>query len=157
MSTITEHRGCNSAALLIHTAFFAYQKSHGRMVGTSSGAILKLAVPYLSKMIYLAGLPDLRKEKGLKDNMSNYISMVKESGYVVDAKFLQTGDNTYSFEMKQCHFAFKGHRIFNEGGLICPFALLASAILSIETESPISIEESKLSDTGSLTMITVQR
>ncbi len=59
--------------------------------------------------------------------------------------------------MKQCHFAFKGHKIFNEGGLICPFALLAASILSIETESPISIEESKLLDTGSLTKIIVQR
>ncbi len=53
MSTIEEYRGCNLAALLIHAAFFAYQKSHGRMVGTASGVILKLVIPYLQPQSFL--------------------------------------------------------------------------------------------------------
>jgi hypothetical protein len=119
--------------------------------------ILRFTIPYLSEILSLTGLPDIMKEKSLEDNMSIYISLVKESGYVVDALFSRKDDNTYVFEMKQCQFAYKGHRIFNEGGLICPFAILAATVLFLKTEKPIKVEDSIFNGTGSITSITVTR
>ncbi len=156
MDTMSEYRGNNSVALLMHATLFSYQKSYDKMVGAASSAILRFAIPYLSEILSLTGLPDIRKEKSLEDNISTYISMVKESGYVVDALFSQKDDNTYVFEMKQCHFAYKGHKIFNEGGLICPFAILAATVLFMKTEQPITVENSDFNETGSITKITVQ-
>lgn len=156
MNTISEYRGYNSAALMIHLALFAYQRSYGEMVGTASDAILRFAIPSLSEMISLAGLPDIGKEKSLEDNMNIYLSMVKEIGYVVDARFSQKSDNEFVFEMNQCHFAFKGHRIFNEGRLICPFAILAATVLFVKTGSSISLEPTKFYETGSITKISLK-
>lgn len=155
MKTKSEKPGYISTILLIHAAIFAYQKSLGKMVGSGSGAVLRFAIPYLSEMMDMEGLPDIRKEKSLDENMSIYLGVIKESGYVMDAVFSKIGNNKYTFEMEQCHFASKGHKIFTEGNLTCPFAILAAAVLFMKTEANITLEESKFNENGSLTNITI--
>jgi hypothetical protein len=149
-----ESKGCNSVAILIHAALFSYQKAYGRLAGDSSRAILSSAISYLIDLVDMAGLPEIRKEKSIDDNMSVYTSMLKESGYIGEALLRKKKDNIYSFGIVQCRFAFKGHRVCH-GGLICPFAILAASIIYFKTDCPVSIDESRFTKTGSQTRIAV--
>ena len=72
----------------------------------------------------------------------------------MDAGLNQNGDNSYIFEVKECKFASSGHDIFREGH-ICPFAILAAAVIFYKTGAQILIEDSEFNDMGSKTLITV--
>jgi len=143
-----------STAILLHVTIFAYQKSYENIVGSGSRAILTHAIPYLAEMLKHLGLPELSLSKSLDENISTYISLVKQSGYICDAKLRNDGKNSHIFEVKECQFASCGHKIFKDRH-ICPFAILAASVIYYHTGAPISIDNSEFSDTGSNTLITV--
>lgn len=147
-------REIHSTALLLHLTIYAYQESYKNMVGSGSRAILTYAIPYLTEMLKHSELPELSQDKSIDDNISIYVSLVKESGYVMDAVLNHNGDNSYIFELKDCKFASQGHDIFKEGH-VCPFAILAAAVIFYKTGAHISIEDSEFNDIGSKTLITV--
>ncbi len=149
-------RDCNSAALLIHSVLFAYQKSHGRMVGSGSRAVLQLAMEFLPLLLKEFKFPELNRGKSVEDNISSYITMVRETGYFEDAVLSQSGENGYTFESKNCKFASTGHKIFTSGH-ICPFAILAASVLYLKTGENISMSESEFTKTGSRTVINVHK
>lgn len=157
MERDVEHDDCIPAELLLHASLFAYQRAHGKIAGTARSAILQLAIPYLIDMVAISGLPDIRNETGIKNTIGTYISMVKKGGYIKDAELRQVSDTTCVFEVRGCSFAVRGHKIFRDGGLICPFAMLAAAVISHNTNVPLSIEDSVFSENGSSTSITIRK
>ena len=144
----------HSTALLFHLTIYAYQESYGKMVGSGSRAILTYAIPYLTEMLKHLGMPELSQSKSIDENISIYISLVKESGYILDAGLNHNVDNSYIFEVKDCKFASEGHDIF-KGGHVCPFAILAAAVIFYKTGAQISMEDSEFNDMGSKTLINV--
>lgn len=150
-----ESKNLHSTALLFHLTIYAYQESYLKMVGSGSRAILIHAIPYLTEMLKHLGMPELSQEKSMDENMSIYTSLVKESGYIRDAVLKNNGDNSYIFEVRDCKFASAGHEIFKEGH-ICPFAILAAAVIFYKTGAVPSIENSEFNDIGSNTLITVR-
>jgi len=147
-------REIHSAAFLFHLTIYAYQESCKNMVGSGSRAILTYAIPYLTEMLKHLEIPGLSQAKSMDENISIYLSLVKESGYVMDAGLIRNRDNSYTFEVKKCKFASMGHDIFKEGH-ICPFAILAAAVISYKTGDQISIGDSIFNNMGSKTLITV--
>lgn len=152
----TAHKDCNSTALLIHTVLFAYEKSHGRMTGSGSKAVLQLAVEFMPLLLKELKFPELNRDKSIEENISSYIAMVRETGYIRDAALNRSGENCYTFESKNCRFAPTGHKIFT-GGHICPFAILAASVLYLKTGESISMNESEFTQTGSRTVINVHK
>ena len=148
-------KNLHSTALLFHLTIYAYQESYMKMVGSGSRAILTHVIPYLTEMLKHLGMPELSQKKSMDENMSIYTSLVKESGYIGDAVLNNDGDNSYIFEVRDCRFASGGHEIFKEGH-ICPFAILAAAVIFYKTGAVLSIEDSEFNDSGSKTLITVR-
>lgn len=143
-----------SAAFLLHLTIFAYQKSYEDMVGRGSRAILNLTIPYLSELLKNTGLPRLSKEKNIDENMLSYISFVKQGGYIKDVIMKPQGDNAYILKVKDCGSAKCNHKIFKENH-ICPFAILAAAVVYYVKGSHISIGDSQFDDSGSKTLLTL--
>jgi hypothetical protein len=154
MNKETKIQDFHSAALLLHLTIFAYQKSYVDMVGSGSKAILTLTIPYLSELLKNTGLPQLSKEKNIDENMFSYISFVKKGGYIGDVIMTPEGDNAYNFEVKDCGSAYCNHKLFKENH-ICPFAILAAAVVYYTTGSQISISDSQFNDSGSKTLLTL--
>ena len=107
------------------------------------------------EMLSYMELPQLSKNKSINENISTYISMITRNGYIRDANFKHEGASTYSFEMLDCTLAPSNHKIFKMG-YICPFAILAAAVVFYKTGTHIKIEESVFSETGSKTLFTLQ-
>jgi hypothetical protein len=147
-------REIHSTALLFHLTIYAYQESYKNMIGSGSRAILKYVIPYLTEMLKQLGMPELSQSKTMDENMSIYISLIRDSGYILDAGLKLNGDNSYIFEVKDCKFASGGHDIFKVGH-ICPFAILAAAVIFYKTGAQISIEDSEFNEIGSKTLINV--
>ena len=148
-------KNLHSTALLFHLTIYAYQESYMKMVGSGSRAILTHVIPYLTEMLKHLGMPELSQKKSMDENMSIYTSLVKESGYIGDAVLNNDGDNSYIFEVRDCKLASEGHELFKEGH-ICPFAILAAAVIFYKTGAVLSIEDSEFNDSGSKTLITVR-
>lgn len=149
-----EYEAFVQAALLLHATLFSFQKAYGKMVGQASKSIVRYSLLYLDDILRIQRLPVIDKKKSIEENMAVYISMVKKTGYIGDASLSQKSENSYLFEIKNCRFATRGHEIF-KSGLICPFAVLAASVIFHKTDALISVGDSKFSNTGSRTIITM--
>jgi hypothetical protein len=154
MNQESQKKVFHSTALMFHMTIYAYQKSIGNIVGNGSGAILSFVIPYLMEMLSYMELPELSKSKSIDENISAYLSMINENGYIMDANLIRESDNAYTFEILNCKLAKCNHTIF-KSGYICPFAILAAAVVFYKTGANISIKESIFNETGSKTLFTL--
>jgi len=153
MNQEPQNKDLDSTVFLLHMTLYSYQKSIDNIVGNGSRAILTFGIPYLMEILRYGELSELNKSKSIDENMTSYLSIIKKNG-IKDAKLKRESENVYSFEIKECDFAQRNHKIFKSDS-ICPFAIVAAAIVFYKTEAHISIQESILNKQGSKTMFTL--
>lgn len=147
---------CNSTALLLHSVLFAYQKAHTKIVGKGSKAVLQELFKNIQGLIKESVQYEIDMEKTADQNLVIYRSLLRESGYVRDIVLESENEDEYVFKTVDCLFARKVHRHYKDG-YICPFAIIAASILYKTKNANVTINESDLNETGSVTRIILHR
>lgn len=139
-------------AFLLHHIVFSYEQAYEKLIGTASRAILQELVKGLEWTFETGDFGKISKSNSLHENVSAFIDQLNSSGYFENIR-LEYMSNSYLLEIQKCIFTQKYPHSSNLKKHVCPFAILAAAVIHYSNGGLLRINETDFNEDGSRTVI----
>jgi hypothetical protein len=125
---------------LLHNLLFSYQKAATDVLGESQEVFYHPTIDILLKIEEDAKL-QIITAKSLDEALNNFSIFLKKSGVMNDFIIKKDNNEVYTVTVQKCLWANRIHRMLKPADVICPWALIATAI--IQKYKGMRLEETK--------------
>lgn len=134
-----EYSEALDVATLLHNLFFSYQKAATDILAESQEVFYHPTIDILLKIEEDAKLKIITA-KSLDEALNNFSIFLKKTGVMNDFS-VKKDDEVYIVTVQKCLWANRIHRMLKPTDVICPWALIATAI--IQKFKGMRLEETK--------------
>lgn len=137
---------------LLHNLLFSYQKAATGVLGEGQEVFYHPTIDILLKIEEDTKLKIINA-KSLDDALNNFAVFLKKSGVMKDFSINKDNDGTYIVTVHECLWANRIHKMLKPSDVICPWALIATAITQKFKEIRLEETKSTYLENGSETTI----